>query len=141
MEIKNVSDPDKQAAIENTIYYSTEFDYDSVDGIDGPQEPSINEIKKTAVAFASVLEWVTAGGRGKARGMLTRMRVFIWCVHPYMFRSMTQTEVAAKFGIGTAAFSKEVSSFRDTFNFKSARMRTEENRKASQAGQKRKRKK
>lgn len=115
-------------SIENHITTSIPFDFSATEWIGNQevnQEPSVIDMQLVAYAFRDILDWITKNGKGQARGSITRINVFMWCVDPHYFQGKPQSYVAVKLGISRSAFSRMVTSFRSRFNFHISSMRSD----------------
>jgi hypothetical protein len=117
--------------IEDSIDHSQPFDYAAVDGID----EQVADMSRIAFLMGDIIKWIEGGAKTNDRSKITRMNAFLWCVDPAYFDNISQTELAAKIGVRLDALSRQVCSFRDTFKFRSSRMRSEENRSNSSKAQ------
>ena len=119
--------------IEDSIEYSQPFDYDAVEG---DQDPQAEDMARVASAMGGIMEWIEGGlVKYKMRGQITRMHAFLWCCSANSYGGATQSELARKIGVRVDQFSREVCSFRDTFNFRNSKMRSSINRANSKAAQ------
>lgn len=119
--------PDNFTPIEDSIYASTDFDYDAVDGVPclAESEPTTVEFQMAGVALRDVLEWAL---RGAVDGVPVKIQAAVWVMCPSIYGNCSQSELAAQLGRSPHSLAYHVRSFRDTFRFRNHLMRDDDTR-------------